>query len=194
MAIQVRTGYIAGCRGLVITQLTAAGAMPAVPVRYGIRTAQAVGEEREYVEGERITQRGGDRVLAQREAEDVLIAINLTFRNARIDARAVEIIAGGAVRLVSGNVVGYDAPLISAQGTRLPFLTEVFAENYLGQSVLQGFIRLTYPLCIGRLPTQSFTDNEWASPEFGIRVRENPVLALPVVRWEFVDTLPAELV
>ncbi|MBT9156879.1 MAG: hypothetical protein DDT37_01870 [Firmicutes bacterium] len=132
--------------------------------------------------------------MAQREAEDVLIAINLTFRNARIDARAVEIIAGGTVRISGANVVGYDAPLLAHQGTRLPFLAEVFAENYLGQSVLQGFIRLTYPLCFGRMPTQSFADNEWASPEFEVRVRENPVLALPAVRWEFVDTLPAELV
>jgi len=194
MAAQVRTGYIAGCRGLVVTQLTATGGMPTTPVRYGIRTAQAVEEEREYAEGERITQRGGDRVLAQREAEDVIIAANLTFRNARLDARAVEIIAGGTVRLSGGNIVGYDAPLLAAQGTRLPFLAEVFAENYLGQGVLQGFIRVTYPLCIGRVPTQSFVDNEWVSPEFEIRVRENPTLALPVVRWEFVDALPAELV
>lgn len=192
-APQVRTGYIAGCRGLVITQLTTTGALPDSPVRYGVRTAQSVEESQEYADGERITLRGGDRVLAQREAEDVLMAIDLKFKNARMDARAAVIIGGGTLIELGGNVVGYNAPTLAQQGIHPPFLAEVFAENYRGQSAREGFIRVTYPLCTGRIPTQSFADNEWATPEFTIRVRENLTLGIPVVRWEFVDALPAEL-
>lgn len=198
MTIQVRTGYIAGVRGLVVTPLLATGAIPTTPTRLGIRTTQSVGIEREYIEGERITQRGGDVIQAQREGRDVLVGINLTIRDARMDARAAAIMGGGKVITetvnLTVNIVGYDAPMLAEQALQLPYMIEVFAENYQGQSVLQGYIRVTFPLCTGRIPNLSFTDNEWASPEFEIRVKENALLEIPVMRWELVDALPAELI
>lgn len=195
MTPQVRTGYLHGCRGLVVTPLTATGAMPASPTRFGIRTAQTVGEEITYAEGEQTQLRGGDRVLAAKEDEDVVIGAALTFRDARFDARATVIMAGGSLIESGGNVVGWRAPTLAAQGTRIPFVAEVFVENYLANGVLNGFVRITYPLCFGRIPSVTYEDQTWATPEFSIRVRENAALvpALPVISKEFVDNLPAEL-
>lgn len=192
---QVRTGYIYGCRGIVITALTATGAMPATPVRYGIRTAQTVGEEVTYAEGEQTQLRGGDRILAVREEEDVVIGAQLTFRDARFDARATTIMAGGTLLESGGQVVGWRAPTLAAQGTRIPFLMELFTENYLANGVLDGFVRHTYPLCFGRIPSVSYEDQAWATPEFTVRARENTALSppLPVINKEFVAALPAEL-
>ena len=168
---------------------------PASPARFGIRTAQTVGEEITYAEGEQSQQRGGDRILAVREEEDVVIGAALTFRDARFDARATVIMAGGTLIESGGVVVGWRAPTIAAQGTRIPFMAEVFVENYLANGVLHGFVRTTYPLCFGRIPSVTYEDQAWASPEFAIRVRENTALApaLPVISKEFVDTLPVEL-
>ena len=192
--LQTRTGYLYGCRGLVIVQLTAAGALPAVPARFGIRTAQTVGEEVTYVEGEQSQLRGGDRIQAIREEEDVVIGAELTFRDARFDARATAIMAGGTLIESGGAIVGYRVPRLADQGTRLPFLAEVYVDNYLSHGVLNGFVRTIYPLCFGRVPSVSYEDQAWASPEFTIRARENTVMGLPVISKEFVDTLPAELI
>lgn len=194
MPNQIRTGYIYGCRGLVIVQLTAAGIIPATPLRYGIKTAQTVGEEVTYVEGEQTQLRGGDKIQAVREEDDVVIGAVLTFRDARFDARATSIIAGGTLIESGGNIVGYRAPKLADQGTRLPFLAEVYVDNYLSHGVLNGYIRTIYPLCFGRIPSVSYEDQNWSTPEFTIRVRENLAMALPVISKEFIDVLPAELV
>jgi hypothetical protein len=101
--------------------------------------------------------------------------------------------AGGSLIESGGNIVGYRAPRLADQGTRLPFLAEVYVDNYLSHGVLHGFIRTIYPLCFGRVPSVSYEDQAWASPEFTIRARENTVMGLSVINKEFVDILPAEL-
>ncbi|MBT9134260.1 MAG: hypothetical protein DDT38_00991 [Firmicutes bacterium] len=191
--LQTRTGYIHGCRGLVLTPLLATGGMPVTPIRFGIRTAQSVDGTPVYEAGDRSALWGGDALLAVRIRNPVIIGLDLTFRNARMDARAVEIVGGGTRIEAGGATVGYNAPLMSAVA-RTPFLAEAFAENFLGQGVTHGFLRITFPFCIGRAPKPPvMTDNEWAIAELEVSVQENPVLAMPVYRWEFVDVLPAEL-
>lgn len=177
----------------MIVQLTAAGAMPTTPVRFGIRTAQTVEEEVTYAEGEQSQLRGGDRIQAVREEEDVVIGAELTFRDARFDAKATAIMAGGTLIESGGAIVGYRVPRLADQGTRLPFLAEVYVDNYLSHGVLNGYVRTIYPLCFGRVPSVSYEDQAWATPEFTVRARENLAMALPVISKEFVDALPAEL-
>lgn len=193
MATQTKTGYLYGCRGLVITKLNADGSMPTSPERYGIKTAQKASVELEYEEGEKSTLRGGDHLLAIIEQEDVVTGASFKFTNAKFDAKATEIIAGGTLLTSGEEIIGWEAPKIADQGNRVPFAAEVYVMNYNSRGVLQGCLKITLPFCFGRAPAVEFSDNEWATPEFEVKARENPANNTSCYRKEFVNDLPAEL-
>lgn len=194
---QNKTGYLKGCRGLVLIPLNADGSMPASPERYGIKTSQTVSVEPETVDGESGELRGGDRVLARFEEHDVAVGMNLTFTNARFDAKASVIIAGGTlIEVAEGadtRIVGWEAPTVADQATRIPFQAEVYVSNFNSSGGLDGYLRYTFPYCIGYAPSIEHEDQDWGTPEFEIRARENPKTGQSYVQKQFVDALPAEL-
>ena len=193
---QKKTGYLKGCRGLILTPLNEDGSMPATPQKHAVKTSQSVSVELESWEGESGELRGGDRGLARFEEHDVVVGANLTFTDARFDAEAAQIIAGGSVvtdELDPETVVGWKAPKIEEQGTRIPFQCEVYVANYNSSGGLDGFLKYTFPYCIGYAPGIEHQDQEWGTPEFEIRARENPATGEPYVSKVFVDQLPTEL-
>lgn len=195
---QAKTGYLKGVRGLVLTPLNPDGSMPGSPTKHAIKTAQSASVEPETVEGESGELRGGDRVLARFEEHDVVVGVNITFTDARMDAMAAQIIAGGQLITQddgSGNqqVIGYAAPTIEEQAQRIPFQAELYVANFNKSGGVDGFIKYTFPYCIGYAPSIEHQDQEWGTPEFEIRCRENPATGESYCRWEFVEQLPAEL-
>jgi hypothetical protein len=193
MATQNKTGYLYGCRGLVITKLNADGSMPGPPDRYGIKTAQKASVELQYEEGEKSTLRGGDKVIAIIEQEDVVTGAGFKFTNAKFDAKATEIIAGGTLLTSGEEIIGWEAPKIADQGSRLPFAAEVYVVNYNSRGVVQGYLEITLPFCFGKAPAVEFSDTEWSTPEFEIKAKENPATNASCYRKKFVNDLPAEL-
>ena len=193
---QTKTGYLKGCRGLILTPLNPDGSMPTTPEKHAIKTSQSVAVELETVEGESGELRGGDRVLARFEEHDVVVGANLTFTDARFDAQAAQIIGGGTVitdEMDLTKIIGWKAPKIDEQGTRIPFQCEVYVANYNSSGGLDGYLKYTFTYCIGYALGIEHQDQEWGTPEFEIRARENPATGEPYVSKVFVDQLPAEL-
>ena len=264
---QTKTGYLKGCRGLILTPLNSDGSMPATPQKHAVKTSQSVSVELETVEGESGELRGGDRVLARFEENDVVVGANLTFTDARFDAQAAQIIGGGKLvyeevqvtgdsvgtgdgtttvfTLANQNVVpgsetiyqdgtpvssseytiddetgtitfntapavgveitadytyedqtkinGWEAPKVTEQDNRIPFQCEVYVANYNASGGLDGYLKYTFPYCIGYAPGIEHQDQEWGTPEFEIRARENPSTGASYVKKVFVDQLPTEL-
>ena len=195
-ANQKKRGYLRGVKGLLITPLEADGSMPATPVNYWVDTAQTVSIETEIVEGESSDLRGGDRVLTRVEDDDVIVGANLGFTNARFDAFLTEVIAGGTLitEVVDGEeqVIGWEAPTIAEQGEKIPFQAKVYVQSYNAAGGKEGYLEYEFRYCKGNAPSVEHGDQEWGTPEFEIKARENPSTGKSVYAKAFVDELPPE--
>lgn len=193
---QLRLGYIRGVRGAVVQSLNPDGTVVSPVVRYGIRTTQQVSVEVEVEAGEAVTLRGGDRVLTRVKDVDIVVGVNLTLQNARFDARAIELVAGGTlITVLDGGdqrINGWEAPTIVAQGTPRFFRLEVFAVNHNAAGGGDGFVQFTFPFCRATVGNETLQDQNWVIPELNIICSENP-LGGGVYRKEFIVALPAEL-
>lgn len=194
---QVKSGYIFGCRGMVVTALLATGANNPAAVAHAIKTAQKAETDITFIAGEESSLRGGDTIIAVISERDKISGATVKFTNARFDADATVVVAGG--KLIQDVTVpddpvttGWDAPMIG-DSDPAPFKAELYAANYTAGGVIDGFWRITYPYCTGRLGTLVYGDKEWSTPSFEIKSTENPILNIPCVRKEWVAALPAEL-
>lgn len=150
----------------------------------------------ETVDGDNGELRGGDQVLARFEDPDTVVGMNLKFTDARFDAKAAQIIAGGQLifdQQNPDNIIGWIAPKVYEQANRTPFAAELYVANYNSSGGIDGFVKISFPFCIGYVPTVDYQDGDWGTPEFEIRARENPATGESYFSWQFVDQLPAEL-
>lgn len=197
---QVKTGYLRGVRGALITALNEDGSEPSKPEKYWIDTAQEATVEAQVEEGESSSLRGGDRVLAQVEEDDTLTGVEIGFTNAKFDALATTIMAGGKlITETTGEedskvttITGWEADMMSETSSKTPFLIEIYVQNYTAGGMKDGFVKVTIPYCTGTIPNLSYSDQEWATEEFTVKGKENATLNKPVSRKEFVASLPPE--
>lgn len=160
-----------------------------------IEGPQEAALEPEYEEGEENTLRGGDKLLATIKDDDVLKALNITLRDARLSAQAVQIIAGGGTVITdggSGVPIGYEAPKMS--DPKFPFEMEIYVANYADGGAgakVKNFLKFTFKFCEGRLPSITLSDRSFATPEIEIKCTENPAQNAAIFRWEEVEALPA---
>lgn len=193
--VQTKKGYLRGIRGALVSVLNSDGSTPTTPEEYWIDTAQEASVEAQVEEGEASNLRGGDRILASVEEEDTLTGVEISFTDAKFDAKATSIIAGGNL-ITTGTdpdieIVGWEAPMMAEQGNKVPFMIQIFIQNFTSGGMKDGFLKVTVPFCTGSIPTMEYADQEWASEEFTISGKENSTQALPVTSKEFVDALPA---
>lgn len=194
---QIRTGYLRGVRGAVVTAINVDGSPVSPAVTYGIRTAQQVAVERVDEAGEAAVHRGGDQILSRFKEPDTIVGVNLTLQNARFDARAIQLIAGGtlitAVEGANTRINGWEAPTFTAQQNPPYFRIEVFAANHTATGAIDGFVRFTFPYCRGTFGNETLQDQNWVIPELHIECLESPQGG-GVYRKEFIAALPPELV
>ncbi len=192
MSTQIKKGYLRGVRGFLLTRLNADGSMPASPDTHWVDTSQEVGVTAEVVTGDSADLRGGDRLLLRIEEDDIIVGATLMFRDARFDAPAAEIIGGGSliVDAISGEIVGWDAPTIEEQATRIPFQAEVYVQSYNDQGGREAYLKYTFRFCKGNAAEISHSNRSWGTPEFTVKARENPSTGESAHKKEFVDELP----
>jgi hypothetical protein len=195
--LQTQTGYLKGCHGAVITALQADGSAALTPVRHALTTPQSVGCDMNIVEGEESTLRGGDKILTTVKEQNIYTSGTLTFVDAKFDAKLLEIIDGGSIiEVVEGTdtrITGYRAATKAQQYARLPFNLEVYIENYNSQGSLDGYIKYTFVYGKGIASNIAHEDQSWSTPEFSVRVEENPQLSQGMYDKEFVAALPVVL-
>jgi len=194
MATQEKKGYLRGVRGILIIPLEEDGSEDADADSYWVDTAQEVGITAEVVAGESADLRGGDRLLVRVEEDDIVVGAELSFTDARFDAEATEIIAGGTLIEDSenGEIIGWESPTIEEQGDRKPFEAEVYVQSYGSEGGRESYLKYTFRFCKGYAPNITHTDQDWGTPEFTIKARENPATEESTYQKELVDDLPSE--
>jgi hypothetical protein len=181
-------------RGVLITPLNEDGSkLYPAPEKHWIDTAQEVSVEAEVVEGESGELRGGDRILVRIEEDDIVVGAELGFTDARFDAKATELIAGGTL-IYDGNdpdvIIGWDSPKIEEQYSKKPFEAEVFVQAFNAEGGREAYLRYTFRYCKGSAPSITHGDQEWGTPEFTLKARENPSTKESTYKKEFVSVLP----
>lgn len=179
---------------MLITPLNEDGSKPyPAPEKHWIDTAQEVSVEAEVVEGESDELRGGDRILVRIEEDDIVVGAELGFTDARFDAKATELIAGGTL-IYDGNdpdvIIGWDSPKIEEQYSKKPFEAEVFVQAFNAEGGREAYLRYTFRYCKGSAPNITHGDQEWGTPEFTLKARENPSTKESTYKKEFVSVLP----
>jgi hypothetical protein len=163
-----------------------------------VSTPQEVSIEAVVIEGESAQLRGGDRLLAEVQEDDVVTGVTVSFTNARFSAKLNQLINGGPLIMDGADIVGYDAPSVAAQGAGQPvFRLEVYAQNFSSKGQADKFVRLTLPYCKGRSSAiMSASDREWSTPTFEFKGMESPIggtgnIPAGPYRKEFVATAPS---
>lgn len=190
-------GILYGCRRLDLTPISEDGSPDPDTTTVKIDVPQECGVEPQVQEGNEATLRGGDKLIAIIEDEDILTGINFTFTNAKLDAEEVQLIGGnGTIKTdAEGNSIGYEAPTMEEQQTgKTPFMAELYVAEYAegasNKAALKGFVKFTLNYCKGSVPTFTSSDQDFLTPEFTIKARENKAQNLSVIHWEKVDQLP----
>ncbi|MEX0975038.1 MAG: hypothetical protein WD024_06820 [Bacillota bacterium] len=192
---QVKKGYIRGVVGLVITALQASGAAqdPAA-TPYGIRTSPQVGVSVVSEGGAASVLRGGDQVLAYVKDPDTIVAVNLAVQNARLDGKALQVMAGGALKADAGNAItGWTHPTIAEQQNPPCFRVDVYAKSLGAHGEIEGYVKYTFVYCRATTGNETLQDKTFTVPELKVECFENPSTGLSVYSKEIVAALPAEL-
>jgi len=149
------------------------------------------------VTGEESVLRGGDKLLARVKDPDIVVGVNLTLQDGRIDAQGIQTLAGGTLIEVAEDtdtrIVGWEAPTVEVQNDPPYFKVEVYAASFKARGVVEGYIRYTFHYCRATFGNETLQDQQWLIPELNIECMENPGLSGGVYRKEFVDSLPGEL-
>lgn len=196
MVTQLKKGYMRGCRGILLTKLNADGSMPNPVEKYWIDTSQEASVETEVVEGETSDLRGGDRLLTRVEENDVIVGVNLDFTNARFDAKVVQLLQGGLLITTAGEgdeeeeIIGWEAPTVASQSVKHPVQAELYVQSYNGEGGREAYLKYKFPYCIGNMGSVEHSDQEWGTPEFSLKARENPSTGASAYSKQFVDDLP----
>ena len=194
MATQIKKGYLRGCRGLMITGLNADGSVPATPVTHWVDTSQEASIEMEMVEGASSDLRGGDRLLTRVEDNDTNVGVNLSFTDARFDAQVLSMLAGGTL-ITTGTapdeeIIGWEAPKIADQSAKIPVKVELYVQSFNAEGGREAYLKYTFPYCIGTIGSVTHTDQDWGTPEFSFKARENGSTGDSAYTKEFVSALP----
>lgn len=195
MATQIKKGYMRGCRGILLTKLNADGSMSNPVEKYWIDTSQEASVETEIVEGETSDLRGGDRLLTRVEENDVIVGVNLDFTNARFDAKVVQLLQGGSLITTAGEgdeeeIIGWEAPTVASQSVKHPVQAELYVQSYNGEGGREAYLKYKFPYCIGNMGSVEHSDQEWGTPEFSLKARENPSTGASAYSKQFVSDLP----
>lgn len=179
-----------GCRGLLITQLNEDGTSKDNPTTYWIDTSQEASVESEIMEGESSDLRGGDHLLVRVEDQDTTIGVNLSFTDARFDAGVLEVVSGGTLILDGTEIVGWVAPKIADQTVKNAFRSELYVQSFNSEGSREAFLRYSFPYCIGSTGSITHTDQDWGTPEFSVKARENGATGESAYSKEFVADYP----
>ena len=192
---QVKKGYIRGVVGLVITALQSSGA-PQEPAAtpYGIKTSPQVGVSVVSEGGAATALRGGDKVLAYVKDPDTIVAVNLAVQNARFDAKAIQVMAGGTLKTDAGDAItGWTHPTIEEQQNPPYFQADVYARAHGAHGEVEGYMKYSFPYCRATVGNETLQDKVFTVPELKVECFENPSTGASVYGKEIVAALPAEL-
>lgn len=178
-----------GCRLMVISELDPETGLPKSDGKTAkFKTPQQVGVNHQWIEGQRVELRGGDKLLATVEDQAQLVGVELSFNNAELPGEALALLAGGTFE--TGK---YTAPRLGSITD--PVMVELYVARYAegnsdADSSIVGYRKWNFHHAQGRVPNYTAQDRNFLVPQFTIRGKENVKADLSVYDWEDVASLP----
>jgi hypothetical protein len=128
-----------------------------------------------YIDGEEKEQRGGDAVVCTITEQDTFKGVDLELTVATLEYSLKEAIAGGTLVMDGPDVVGWE----SSNTLPGPFKLEVWVPHYTTpvgevEGALDGYLKILFPYCMGRLADHDHTDKNFGEDKFSIKARPNP--------------------
>jgi hypothetical protein len=180
-----------GVHQIDIINLLATGADDASATSYTIDNPQDVSIAAVYEDGTRVVLKGGGDIIAIVEEDDRLVGFDVTFKVAQLMPEVDETICGGTATPASGM---WESPTSDAEEA-YPFNMYVWIENYTesdSRSVLDGYVKFTFPFCTGRRGTQDHSQQNFGSPSYTVEARRNesdPEDIKPAMTYEAVSSI-----
>jgi hypothetical protein len=142
-----------------------------------------------YIDGEELEQRGGGATVCTVTEEDAFKGVDLDVTFATIEFEVKEVITGGDLVVSGGDTIGWE----SSSTTPGPFKLEAWVPHYdttVGvEGKIDGYLKLTFPFCKGRLADRSHADREFGEDAFTVKARQNPTSGGGAMREEIVETI-----
>jgi hypothetical protein len=145
-----------------------------------------------YIDGEEKEQRGGDAVVCTITEEDTFKGVDLELLLASLDYSMKEAIAGGTLVMSGPDIVGWES-INTLPG---PFKLEVWVPHYETPSIgtevegaLDGYLKVDFPFCKGRLADHDHSDKKFGEDKFSIKARPNPSSGDGAMHEEIVSTI-----
>ena len=137
--------------------------------------------------GQRVEQRGGDKLIAAVEDDDELLGVDITFTDAAMNGEAWAIIDGGTWDDTGSEYIP------RAVGASHPgFACEIYQARYgkgsQHQSDEAGYVLFTFPYCKGSVTSISQQDRQFSAPQFTIKARDTKTDRC--YNWKHAEALP----
>lgn len=174
-----------------VTELLTTGAddPSAVPVVSTIPNALTT--KPAIIKGEEKEQRGGDVVVCTITEPDMFKGVDLELTVASLDFGLKHAIAGGNLVMEATEIVGWE----SSSAFAGMFKLEVWVPHYTTpesdevEGALDGFLKMTFPFCMGQIGDGDNTDKKFAEDKFAITARSNPISGDGAIKEEIVETI-----
>jgi hypothetical protein len=142
-----------------------------------------------YKDGEELEQTGGGEIVCTITEEDAFKGIDLKLNLASLDYEAKKVIAGGDLVMDGPDVIGWE----SSDTKPGPFAMEAWIPHYSTDEAVEGmedgYLKLTYPFCKGRIDDRDHEEKGWGEDSFTIKARQNPSSGDGAKTEEIVDTI-----
>jgi len=180
-----------GVKQINIKNLLATGAEDPSATEYVVDNPQDVSIAAVYEDGARVVLRGGDEIIAIVEEDDKLVGFDLSFKVAQLMPEVDEVICGGVATPGSGK---WESPVDDSEEA-YPFYLYLWIQNYTesgSKSTVDGYIKFTFPMCIGRRGSQDHSQQNFGSPSYTVEARRNesnPSDIEPAMTYEKVEAI-----
>ena len=154
-------------------------------------TPQQIGMTPQWIEGQSVDLRGGDRLIGTVKEEASLQGVNLSFNEALPDGSALQLLCGGAW---DDSTKTYSAPMSKDKHdpVQLEVYTARYAQgvNHSNEADIVGYRKFTFYKASGRVPSFTAQDQNFSTPQMTVGCVENIKANKPSFEWTDVDDLP----
>lgn len=137
------------------------------PRRFTFVTGTEVDTEQIIAEGEEVNLVVKGVTYASEKADDVVIGTNITFKDNLFYPELLAVLEGGECT-GEGDNLSYSSPKAGEKVNKIPFDLNIYSKIGSVDGLGKGFIKATYPNCVGGNVKTPIKDGEFTAPEYPI--------------------------
>lgn len=157
--------------------------------KYSFTTATEVTFQTRIKEGEKIPLVIKNVLKAQKNYKDVILGIDIKFKDNMFLPEVVELLQGGVAQMkAEGQFERYAPPAAGVEYESKRFTVDVYSEHIDTSSQILGYAKFSFPNGQGKPIEMASKDGEFFAPEYTVITA--PLKGQPPYTIEYVDTLP----